>query len=94
MLAAAALTPLRGAGSTAAALAAAVADKAVASNPAVVREQAQHANALRALCADAAARSQAAGLNLAAPGFMQRLFGSAKVKQRYFPQCGGCSSVR
>jgi hypothetical protein len=72
-----------------------VADKAVASNPAVVRSRAHHASCCHvALCADAALRSQAAGLNMAAPGFMQRLFGSAKVKQRYFPQCGGCSSVR
>ena len=41
---------------------------------------------------------QAAGLELAAPNvssFLKKLLGlNHKVKQRFFPQCNGCSSVR
>jgi hypothetical protein len=31
---------------------------------------------------------------MAAPSFLKTLLGQTRVKQRFFPQCTGCSSVR
>jgi hypothetical protein len=76
-------------------VAAAAADKVAKDNPVVVRRS---ATAQRGAEADSVCASQAAGLELAAPNvsrFLKKLLGlNNKVKQRFFPQCNGCSSVR
>jgi hypothetical protein len=75
-------------------VAAAAADRVVKDNPVMVRQ----CDVLRARGRLMRAHFQAAGLELAAPNvssFLKKLLGlNNKVKQRFFPQCGGCSSVR
>ncbi len=85
------------AGSTAAAVAAAAAQKVATDNPLVVR--------LVGCCStrsfrvsepshDTLAPAQVAGLSFAYPQIFKKLFAPAKVRQRFFPQCNGCSQAR